>query len=62
MTVGELIKELQTCDESLEVMMKVSNNRYVEGISGTATKELCAFYGRDRDILVLMSAGQEGAV
>lgn len=62
MTVRELINELECYDNDLEVVMKPSNSIYVDGISGTEMDELRAFYGEDRDVLVLTSDGQEGAV
>lgn len=62
MTVRELINELECYDDDLEVVMKPSNSMYVDGISGTETDDLRAFYGEDRDVLVLTSDGQEGAV
>lgn len=62
MIVRELINELECYDDDLEVVMKPSNSMYVDGISGTETYELRAFYGEDRDVLVITSDGQEGAV
>lgn len=62
MTVRELIEELECFDEDMEVVMRPSNSMYVDGIYGVITKELRAFYGEDRDVLVLTSDGQEGAV
>lgn len=62
MTVRELIEELECFDEDMEVVMRPSNSMYVDGINGAITKELRAFYGEDRDVLVLTSDGQEGAV
>ena len=62
MTVRELIEELEGFDGDMEVVMKPSNSMYVDGISGVRTKELSAFWGKDRNVLVITSSGQEGAV
>lgn len=62
MTVRELIEELECFDEDMEVVMKPSNSMYVDGINGASTEELRAFYGDDREVLVITSSGQEGAV
>lgn len=62
MTVRELIEELECFDDDMEVVMKPSNSMYVDGISGAETKELRSFYGEDRNVLVITSSGQEGAV
>lgn len=62
MTVRELIEELECFDDDMEVVMKPSNSMYVDRINGTATKELRAFYGENRDVLVITSDGQQGAV
>lgn len=42
--------------------MKPSISIYADGIYGITEKELRAYYGEDRDVLVLTSSGQEGAV
>lgn len=62
MTVRDLINELECFDDDMEVVMKPSNSMYVDGISGADTNELRAFYGENRDVLVIRSSGQEGAV
>lgn len=62
MTVRELIEMLEDFDGDMEVVMKPSNSMYVDGISGAREKELRAYYGDDRNVLVLTSSGQEGAV
>lgn len=62
MVIKELINELKCYDDNMEVVMKPSNSMYVDRISGTETNELRAFYGKDRDVLILMSGGHEGAV
>ncbi len=62
MTVRELIEELERFDDDMEVVTQHENSMYVDGISGAKKKELRAFYGNDRDVLVLTSNGQEGAV
>lgn len=62
MTVRELIEELECFDDDMEVVMQPSNSMYVDGINGASTKELRAYYGDDRNVLVLTSSGQEGAV
>lgn len=62
MTVRELINELEYYDDDMEVVMKPSNSMYVDGIVETETNELRSFYGDDREVVVLTSDGQEGAV
>lgn len=62
MTVKELIDELKYFDGNMEVVMKPSNSMYVNSISHADTKELRAFYGKDRNVVTLISYGQEGAV
>ena len=62
MTVRELIEELECFDEDMEVVMQPSNSMYVDVINGASTEELRAFYGDDREVLVITSSGQEGAV
>ena len=62
MTVRELIEELECFDEDMEVVMQPSNSMYVDGINGANTKELRSFYGDNREVLVITSSGQEGAV
>lgn len=62
MTVRELIEELEYFNEDMEVVMKPSNSMYVDAISEADTRELRSFYGEDREVLVLISDGQEGAV
>ena len=62
MTVRELIEELECFDEDMEVVMQPSNSMYVDGINGASTEELRAFYGDNKEVLVITSSGQEGAV
>lgn len=62
MTIRELIDELECFDGNEEVVMKPYNSMYVDGIRYVDTKELRSFYGKDRNVVVLMSDGQEGAV
>lgn len=62
MTVRELIDELECFDEDIEVVMQPNNSMYVDGIKGVSTEELRAFYGDNREVLVITSNGQEGAV
>ena len=62
MTVKDLICELENFDEDMEVLIQSSNNRYADSIFGAAEKELRSFYGNDREVLVIVSSGQAGAV
>jgi len=62
MIVKELKSLLEDYNDDMEVVIKPSNSIYVDGISGTKTKELKAFYGENREVLVITSSGQEGAV
>ena len=62
MTVKELIYELENFDEDMEVVFQTSNSIYANSICGAEEKELRSFYGNDRDVLVIVSGGQVGAV
>lgn len=62
MTVKELKELLGSFDDSMEVVMKPSNSMYVDAIRGVREKEMIAMFGEDREVLVLLSDGQEGAV
>ena len=62
MTVGELKDLLSEFDEEMEIVMKGSNTRYVDSISDTRTKELRAYWGDDRNVVVLIAEEQIGAV
>ncbi len=62
MTVKELINELKCFDDDMEVVMQSCNSMYVDGVGGTETNELIAFYGENRDVLVITSDGQQGTV
>ena len=62
MTVRELIEELECFDEDMEVVIQPSNSMYVDGVNGASTAELRAFYGDNREVLVITSSGQKGAV
>ena len=60
--VRELIEELECFDEDMDVVMQPNNSMYVYGINGASTEELRAFHGDNREVLVITSNGQEGAV
>lgn len=62
MTVRELIEELECYDSDMEIVMKPSNSIYVDGIRGAIKKEMTAMFGEDREVLVILSDGQEGVV
>lgn len=62
MTVGELMEELQFYDQDMEVVMKPSNSSYADDVADTAIKQMAAFYGGDRDVVVLTSDMQLGAI
>lgn len=62
MTVRDLINELEHFNDDMEVVIKPSNSMYVDGISGTNTRKLRSFYGEDREVLVVTSDGQVGAI
>ena len=62
MTVGELKSLLSGFSDDMEIVTKASNSRYVDGIANVKKMELTAYWGADRDVLVLLSSGQEGAV
>lgn len=62
MTVKELVRDLNCYDPDMEVVMQATNSSYVDYIGYTGIKELGSFYGNDRDVLVIESGGQAGAV
>ena len=62
MKVKDLICELKNFDEDMEVVFQTSNSMYADSIYGAKKKELSSFYGKDRDVLVIVSGGQVGAV
>lgn len=62
MTVRELIEELECYYYDMEVVMKPSNSIYVDSIRCARKKEMTAMFGKDREVLVILSDGQEGAV
>ena len=62
MTVRDLIDELECFGDDMEVVIQPSNSMYVDGINGANIKELRSFYGEDRNVLVICSSGQIGAV
>lgn len=62
MTVKELIELLEEYDGNMEVVMKPSNSIYVDGVADVKVDTLRAFFGEDRNVLVITSTGQEGAV
>ena len=62
MTVSELKDLLSEFNEEMEVVMKGSNTRYVDSISDAGTKELRAYWGDDRNVVVLIAEEQIGAV
>lgn len=62
MTVRELIEKLECYNDDMEVVMRPINSIYVDGINEAITMELRAFWGNNREVLVLTSDGQEGAV
>lgn len=62
MTVGELRELLENFDDEMEVVMQPCNSMYVDGIDNANIEDLRPFYGTGREVLVLTSSGQEGAV
>lgn len=62
MTVKELKSILNDFDENMEVVTQPSNSRYVDGIRGAKVKGMCSMWGSDRNVVVIASNGQEGAV
>ena len=62
MTVGELKELLDNFDDDMEVVIQPYNSMYVDGISDANIEDLRPFYGTGREVLVITSSGQEGAV
>lgn len=63
MTVGSLITELENLDPNTEIVLKPTNSMYVESFDyEIERKEIRAFWGEDREVYVIMSGGQVGAV
>lgn len=62
MTIRELIYELESFDKDMEVVMGSTNSMYVNSIRCATTKELAAFFGKDREVVVLKADNQIGAV
>ena len=62
MKVKTLIEELENYDGDMEVVMGSTNSMYVNSILNARKKELRSFWGKDRDVLVLVAEDQVGAV
>lgn len=62
MTVKELKSILNDFDDNMEVVIQQSNSRYVDEIRGATKKEMRSMWGSDRNVVVITSNGQEGAV
>ena len=62
MTIRQLINELECFDDDMEVVMGSTNSMYVNSIRCATTKELAAFYGEDREVVVLKADNQIGAI
>lgn len=62
MRVGELIDYLENYDEDMEIVMQPSNSMYVDDICDISVMELRSFWGNDREVCVITSDGQAGAV
>ena len=62
MRVSDLIRELECFDENLQVVIQSANSMYVDNIYGATEKELRSFYGKDREVLVIVADSQVGAV
>lgn len=62
MKVRDLINELEQYDEDLIVVFKSVNSLYSEYISGLMQMELKSLRGDDKEVVVLESDGQAGAV
>ena len=62
MTVKDLINDLKSYNENMVVVFQAENSMYADYIGTTRRKELRSFYGPDKDVIVLISDGQAGAV
>lgn len=62
MTVGELKDLLSEFDEEMEVVMRGTNSRYADSIYDARKRELTAYWGDDRDVVVLIAEDQVGSV
>ncbi len=62
MKVSDLIDELKEYDGNLSVVFQPENSMYADYVGGCVQKELRAFFGEDKEVVVLKSNGQAGAV
>lgn len=62
MTIKELKSILNDFDENMEIVIQPSNSRYVDEIRGATKKEMRSMWGSDRNVVVITSNGQGGAV
>ena len=63
MTVGELIAVLEGYDENKEIVFRPMNSDYVESFSyDISENDMRAFWGEDRDVLVVTASDQIGMV
>lgn len=64
MKVRDLKKQLECCDDNMEVVMNANNSCYVDCISKVITKLIAPFYDNMvvRKMLVITSDGQVGTI
>lgn len=62
MRVGELISWLNEFNNDMDVVIQASNSMYVDDIFSVEQTEMRAFWGEDREVCVITSDGQAGAV
>ena len=62
MKVKDLISTLQTYDENDIVVFQNENSMYADYVAGCRKGELRSFYGADKQVVVITSDGQAGAV
>lgn len=62
MRVGDLINTLSRYDENDIVVFQNENSMYADYVAGCRKGELRSFYGADKQVVVITSDGQAGAV
>lgn len=62
MKVKDLISRLEDFDREMEVVFQPNNSMYADAVGYVTEKELRSFFGKDREVVVIESDGQVGAV
>ena len=62
MKVKDLISRLEDFNGEMEVVFQPNNSMYADAVGYVTEKELRSFFGKDREVVVIESDGQIGAV